>query len=111
LICESEGWFAKQCEHNLGLVTLRCEASGINECTKVKARTFMDVLMDSLAMANLGRWKWVHGKSQVGNSRFAKLLLVSDGGDCEVPWLFLKQGEGGNFGFLCVGFAVDAIAV
>lgn len=54
----------------------------------------MDVLMDSLAMANLRRRERVYRKSQVRNSRFAKLLLVGYGCDCEFSCLFLKQGEG-----------------
>jgi hypothetical protein len=70
----------------------------------------MNILVDPLAMANLGRWKRVHCKSQVRNGCFAKLLLVSDRRDRKVSRMLLEQRKRRNFSFLGVGFTIDAIA-
>lgn len=75
----------------------------------IKRHTLVNVLIYSLSMADLGGRERMYRESQVRNSGLAHLLLVRNGGNGEFTRLLLKQGERGDFCFLCVRLAIDAI--
>ena len=56
-----------------------------------------------------GRGCTVESQVRAVNSGLAHLLLVRNGGNGEFTRLLLKQGERGDFCFLCVRLAIDAI--
>lgn len=73
-------------------------------------RTLVNVLVYPLAMTDPCCRQWMHGESQISNSSFTHLLLLCYGGDGEFSRLLLEQREGGDFGFLCVRFPIDAVS-
>lgn len=51
------------------------------------------------------------GKTQISNSSFAYVSLVSYGCYLEFPLLLLQKGERRHFGFLQMSLSIDAISI